>query len=167
MLNEKREQAEFRAEPLAKSSAFSLSRIFPRMFSRYHIADWIIVFGGGESLTLGQDFTVIIRTPFKGVKNFRKCLFMGKIPHFGQEKILNRTQVFDLGFVWRSGRDSNPRANLMANAFRVRPVMTASIPLLVFYVAFLIRLFYYIVFTLVCQCFYYRFLFVLRRSLLF
>ena len=160
---------------------------------------------------------------------------MGKIPHFGQEKILNQTQVFDLGFVWRSGRDSlapkhslcdrpgrydsilycqlrrqyslnfscavcppvriplcfdlpqntkntpfkcvfciwrsgrdsNPRANLMANAFRVRPVMTASIPLLVFYVAFLIRLFYYIVFTLVCQCFYYRFLFVLRRSLLF
>ena len=48
MLNEKREQAEFRAEPLAKSSAFSLSRIFPRMFSRCHIADWIIVFGGAN-----------------------------------------------------------------------------------------------------------------------
>ena len=81
MLNEKREQAEFRAEPLAKSSAFSLSRIFPRMFSRCHIADWIIVFGGGESLTLGQDFTVIIRTPFKGVKTAQNCLFLSEIPY--------------------------------------------------------------------------------------
>lgn len=29
--------------------------------------------------------------------------------HFKQEKILNRIQVFDLGFVWRRERDLNPR----------------------------------------------------------
>ena len=33
---------------------------------------------------------------------------------------------------WRSRRDSNPCAKLMANAFRVRPVMTTSIQLRIF-----------------------------------
>ena len=44
-----------------------------------------------------------------------------------KERNLNRT-VFDLGFFWRRGRDSNPRG-FWPNGFQDRLVMTASIPL--------------------------------------
>ena len=44
-----------------------------------------------------------------------------------KESNLNRT-VFDLGFFWRRGRDSNPRG-FWPNGFQDRLVMTASIPL--------------------------------------
>ncbi len=44
-----------------------------------------------------------------------------------KERNLNRI-VFDLGFFWRRGRDSNPRG-FWPNGFQDRLVMTASIPL--------------------------------------
>ena len=47
-----------------------------------------------------------------------------------KERNLNRT-VFDLGFFWRRGRDSNPRG-FWPNGFQDRLVMTASIPLQIY-----------------------------------
>ena len=41
-----------------------------------------------------------------------------------QEKILNQTQVFDLGFVWRKVRDSNPRTLAGLQFSRLTPSTT-------------------------------------------